>query len=285
MRSHKALTVVMALALGFTLMVFGSHNAPGGASLPIAIAGTMPPDQTSDNATPAPDQSTPAQAAAPTATVAAAATPAPSGTILASDNFSNPDAGLLPKAPPAASADTWKVGYVGGEYQITSIKPVVAANYTALVMGTYSDVVVAADAHLTAAADSADWVGVGCRFRATPTGPNGYYLHFIPSSNAYHLYRLDAGTQVDFTGLGQTLSITASQTGTHHLQISCSGSTITGSVDGVQIGSVQDSGYKTGTAVIRAGSASFTNAQTGVAVGSYAVIVDARFANLVLTQP
>jgi hypothetical protein len=142
------------------------------------------------------------------------------------------------------SPDTWSVGYVVGEYQILSLKPVSAITYAATATGNYGDVTVSASAHLTPTSSDTNWYGVGCRLRRASAGYSGCSLRLNPSNDQYHLEHLDAGSVFDFTGLGQTLSSPADKTGTHQFQLTCSGSSISGWIDGTQIASVQDSTYQ-----------------------------------------
>jgi hypothetical protein len=146
--------------------------------------------------------------------------------------------------------------------------------------------VVSAQARIGSDGDATDWVGVGCRYRNTSDGLLGYSLFYSPANNMYHLYRNDpGGPPVDFTGIGQALGALPDKAATHQLRITCSGGTISASVDGNQLTSAQDGTYKSGQATLRAGISSFTSYQTGQVIESYPGIVDARFSNFAIAQP
>jgi hypothetical protein len=283
-QSHLLRALACAIAIAVPVIAIGSqsHGLLRGSTV---YAGTMPPDQgTPTTSGGTSDNSPPTQAAATSAPTSAAATPAASGTLLAQDNFSSSTGGLFRNS--STVPDTWTVGYTNGEYQITSTKPVTSTSFTAFATGTYADVVVSAKAHLTSNGDGTDWYGVGCRFRNTPSGLSGYYLFFPPTGNTYHLYRSDPGSPAyDFSGPLQSVNGVADKGATHQLQISCSGSTISASIDGNQVASVQDSTYQTGQAVLKAGIATFSNALSGQTVGSFPGVVDARFSSFTPTQP
>jgi len=272
MRTRIAVVVLIFAVLGVLIIPLGQSEHLGFATSP-ALAGTTSPGQgvsagASSNPT-------------PTATPgSAAAGPPPSGTVLASDDFSNPSTGLLQKGI-ACTPDTWNAGYTNGQYQITSLQTT-ATTCNSFVRGTYADVSVAVDVRLSGGSNSSSFVGVGCRIQALPSGFTGYVIFFQPSSNTAQLNRLDAGTITSLAnpGLGGAPDIAA----VHHLQLTCSGTAISAFIDGSQIGSVQDTAYQTGQAIVRAGGSGTTSNAQGQAA-FFSGIVDARFSNLVLTQP
>lgn len=209
-------------------------------------------------------------------------TPPPPGTVLASDKLNDAGASILAKS--SSMPDQWQIGYANGEYQIATVKPALTPSDAIAIPGTYADVSVGLDAHLASGSDaSTAWI-VGCRSRRAISTFTGYDLYFIPSDNTYGMIRRDADTSVSFTN-PQKLSGPPFQMGTHHLQLTCSGSTITGSIDGVQVSSVQDSTYPAGQAFLGAGLGSFIDTLQGTNFGGFQGNVDVRFSNLVLTQP
>lgn len=73
----------------------------------------------------------------------------------------------------------------------------------------------------------------------------------------------------------------------HHLQLTCSGNTLSAGIDGRNVGSVSDGAYPDGQAMVGVGM--FTRDQSffpPLPAGSvYPGTLDARFGNLALTQP
>jgi len=266
------LTVVLGLSC--LILVQGTTPAARGGPQP-AIAGSASPDQSGATATP--DQSGASSAAPPAATPAAAATPAPSGTILASDNFSNPTGGLFT----SGSNATWTWGYVSGDYQIASVGTVVEQDKWVIAAGDYTDVIVTADVHQGPTASGTVDAGVGCRVSGG-SSPTGYRFRYDFGQGFWLLQRLDPGNAVRL-GQGQMPGAPIGSA-THHLKLTCQGGTITAFVDGVQAGSAQDSSYPDGSAMLLARAAG--NDTAGAANGQgQPTKVDVRFDNFALTQP
>lgn len=266
MRCVRGAVLVATLVLGCALLtaVHATHAQPPSGGTRLDGVMNPPPDQTTPSGT----------------------APPPSGTVLASDNFSNPGVGLVATSAPQAQQAMWKAGYVNGEYQIASLGGVqTETNYTAFVRGDYTDVSVAVDARLVGGDNVAtDQIAeAGCRFQRTSSGLGGYRLNFASFTNQWAIQRLDAGSAPLLTGV-QGLSTPPMASSTHHLQITCAGNTITGSIDGQQVASVQDSTYSHGQAVLGVGSFHRVDVN-GTNLGAYAGTWDARFSNLVLTQP
>jgi len=279
-------TLLTALALGASFLILAQRlhlQAPGGQS--VAVAGTMSPDQSTDNSGTPPDQTgTTGAAATPaaTATPVAAATPAPSGTVLASDNFSNPGSGLFATSAPDPS---WIYGYSGGDYQITSAGNVALADQFAFSQGgtTWTDVSIAVDAHLMSDADSGDSMGTACRITGNGSSLTGYRMYLAPANGEFNVQRIDNGKFIDLSG-PQSTGGAPMQFNTYHLQLTCSGTTVSATINGKQVYSTQDSAYTQGKVALLVHMFHRTNASTGV-TGSDLGKVDVHFDNFVLTQP
>jgi hypothetical protein len=277
MTHRPLLTVMLALALASSMFLAGQRLIRDGAGRPpAAVAGTMSPDQSTDNSGATPDQSGATNPAPATATPAAAATPAPSGTVLASDNFASPPGGLFPASSPNSD---WTQGYVNNEYQIATLHPVAFTTRYAVAQGSYGDVSVAVDAHLMAGSDTNSAIGVACRLSGTGSAMTGYRAHLTPTYNNWVVERIDPGNAPYLAG-PTNLNVAPVLTQTHHLVLTCSGTTISLSVDGKQVSSVQDPTYPQGSAAIYARMSSNT-AGTASDLGT----IDARFDKFVLTQP
>jgi hypothetical protein len=249
---------------------------------PAPIDGSMNPPQDSDTTGTAPQTSDPASAV-------------PSGTVLASDTFSDPSSGLMATSAPPNLRDRWNVGYTDGEFRIGSVGIVSGRTiYTASIRGEYSDVSLAVDARVVGGPDAApdQAVQVSCRAQADDVTRTGYRLTFAPLTNEYSLRIEYPDRPPEQTA---HLSTPIAGTSPHHLQLTCAGTAITASIDGQQVASIQDSTYSRGRATLGISTffrvslsdptcQSVYQACPNAAV-SRAGTWDARFANLVLAQP
>lgn len=198
--------------------------------------------------------------------------------MLWSDTLSDPNTGSLSKS--SSDPANCQQGYVGGEYQIAKVSPSFAGNCGVTVPGSYADITVSVDFHLNAQASSnpGQFINVDCQHQTVvvngkSTFPD-YVANFTPATGQVALFRTDPGATV-------TLSAAQYTTGApmiaaeHHAVLACAGSTITLSVDGKQVASVQDSTYASGNVQL----------VTGVFANFLPNTIDARFSDLVLTQP
>jgi hypothetical protein len=213
------------------------------------------------------------------------ATSAAPGTVLASDTFSNPSSGLLPTA--SSTPSNWKTGYVNGQYQIASVGSGSNLDNTTLVKGAYGDVSVSVDARTPQSTNAAgdETVRLYCRRQASGNGFTGYRFQFSPITNGWGIFRGDGNTGYSLSGVQYAPGLPAPD-GTHHLNLTCSGSTISASVDGRQVGTYQDPSYSSGQAALGVGNFTLDDQWKIIPPhsawpGSY----DVRFSNLVLTQP
>jgi hypothetical protein len=232
----------------------------------------------------APSTASPSSASAPSS--ASNGTPPPSGTVLKADNYSDPSAGIMPQ--PASPPNGWTIGYVGGEYQIATTTPAAGTSLSIPVPGSYDDVSVSVDARLAPASDSGTLVIVLCRASGSGDSATYYKLYVAPVVGQWNLVREDPGNSASLTGI-QTVPAPVASGAKLHLQLTCSGSTITASIGGQQVASVQDGTYKTGRVFLGAGlpTTRFIDPATGVVTDTNTSVgsVDVRFSGLVLTQP
>jgi hypothetical protein len=206
------------------------------------------------------------------------------------DNFANPSAGILPAS--SSHPETWKIGYLNGEYQVASVAPGLDLSEAVVVPGTYSDVSVSAGIRTAQAPGLAsdETARLYCRRQSSGSGFTGYRLQYAPQLNQYALFRGDGASGYTLTGV-QTVPGMQDAWGVHQLVLTCTGSTISVSIDGKMLARVQDVSYSSGQVALGAGNFSRENAAGVDPTGmfgpgaGYPGSYDVRFTNLVLTQP
>ena len=198
----------------------------------------------------------------------AQSTPPASGTVLVQDDYANPTAALFPLASSLPSK--WTLGYSGGEYQISGIDASEDAILPLAITQTAADAMVAVDVRVDGDAKDTD-LGVMCRW-TVGGAPTGYQLSIYPAQAAITLLKLSDNGPVKLLSQNRFSGIMVG-TKTNHVVLTCAGSTITASVNGTILGSVQDSTYSQGAPGIFVGRA--------VGPG----LASARFSNFVVTQP
>jgi hypothetical protein len=170
----------------------------------------------------------------------------------------------------------WQGGYVQGQYQIQKVDAASSDNRVQGISVNFPDVALSMDVNLASLdrdSNPGQTVYVGCRFRIlTPRTLRGYVLQFTPALGRVALSRFDGTTTAT---LSSSQLAGAASSAVHHLQVTCSGATITASIDGSQVASAQDSTYTSGYPLF--GVSVLSNSLPGT--------IDARFSNLVLTQP
>jgi len=206
--------------------------------------------------------------------------PPPSGTILLSDPLQDSGARTLSESSDSKFLDR----FFEGAYQLAKLDPGSSGTAGMVVRGPwYVDVSVDLDARLTAVTSIQDFVEVSCRRKVVSFANGiyqlggGYKLIFWPAQGGFDLR--DADTGVSLTGIqhlpGQPLGDKV-----HHLQLTCSGSAISASVDGTSVGPVQNTAHVSGQVYLEAGVGI-----TGPSGPGLPATIDARLSNLVLTQP
>jgi hypothetical protein len=195
------------------------------------------------------------------------------------------DANGLPAT--SSQPQAWTAGDVSGGYRIAS-NGSATSGALAVADGDRANVAISADARLVVDNNTASdaIVRLGCRYQGSASGYSGYGLSYSPSGNTWSLDRFDQGVDQTLTGV-QYLTGAAFLYDAHHLQLTCSGSSLSATIDGRQVGSVQDGTYKDGEAMVGVGM--FTRDQgflPFMPAGSlYAGTLDVRFSNLSFSQP
>jgi hypothetical protein len=171
----------------------------------------------------------------------------PLGTVLLADDFSDAQAGLLLPSSPTPT-QTFQ-GYVDGEYIIQKLDPDYTRLPGAVIRGgTHGNYTVAVDARLVEPPGGAT-VSVACRRSGTPE--SGYRL-FVSDFGRFRLVRFGDDTSEVLVDWRTAAAIGPGET-TNRIELSCVGSTISVTINGVELASVQDSTYLQGSAWVGIG--------------------------------
>jgi hypothetical protein len=204
-------------------------------------------------------------AVAPSQGAPTAGVPVP-GVVLLADTLDDPSVGWLP----TTSTDPAMFrGYVDGEYRIAKLNQTPRDWTVAFAPGTYTNVAINVDARTVVAGDFTE-AAIDCRSEA----PSALYeVRVRPESRTVGLIRLDPGVDraVVVVLVPDFPASTIIRGQPIHLELVCVGTTISASVNGQNVGPIEDSTYLQGRIGIKAGGA--TN-----------VPADVRFKNLVVTQ-
>ncbi len=184
---------------------------------------------------------TSATSTGPTTSTAPAAS-APLGAVLVADTFDNPDLGVFPKV--SSIPTSYSRGYEGGEY-VYRKTDLQAHDLAALTTtGRYADAVLAIDAR-QAIDDPSDNANLTCRRQGEGNG-YGYTANVSANSGRFSVTRRDAGpagaVSTDLVARQASAAIKRG-TASNHIELRCVGSTITLTVNGVQVAQVQDTTY------------------------------------------
>src|SRR5579884_1329977 len=175
--------------------------------------------------------------------------------------------------PTSSGSSTYSTGYQDGAYRMAASN---AAKFLAThqieqtVPGrsTIMNASLAVDGRLVGATANRN-LSIYCRYGSNGTG---YGLFLYPSGRFFHLDRLDPNSS-DILLKGGTSHAIRPDNQWNRLQLSCIGNTITAFVNDKKVAAVQDTHYSGGNFTIG----------TGVDVAE--PDIDARFVNLVETQP
>lgn len=234
---------------------------------PPDVVATPPPTPPSPEpvviATPAPSPA-PVVIVTPAPSLTQTATPRPArGDILFSDNFNDPNSGLLAKSSPDPAR--YQLGYLNGEYFIRESNAPLIVPISRL-PGEYADASLAVDARVVG--DTVQrFVVLACR----TTGDTGYRLAVRPNTGSYFLARREPNRQV-LLASGESTAIERGNS-TNRIELSCAGGTLTITINGRQVAQVQDNTFLSGTLSIGASS------EIGIRS-----VTEVRFDNLVVTQ-
>jgi hypothetical protein len=193
-------------------------------------------------------------------------TSSPAGTVLLTDNFSNRLSGLMPLTSPVPNA--YNVEYANGEYAITQTNPDYSAPLYANVPGSYLDASLAIDARLVDEIDNRILL-IGCR-DGDHDLETGYLAAMEPTTGLAGLAKLTQFGLLPMTEL-EASDVFVVGSVNNRFELSCVGSQISLSVNGVQVASVTDGSYTDGGFWVGALARDYEN-------------VSARMGNLVVTQ-
>jgi hypothetical protein len=198
------------------------------------------------------------------------------GTVLLSDSFDDAESGVLPRV--SGNPEDFSLDYADGEYVIRKLNPRDNRLPTATLPGAHEDTTLAIDVRLVGA--TADqYAALICRsqFSDPPEGEtfqqsSEYRLVVLPTIGEFALTRYDASRQINLVSWQETLAINPGDQ-TNHVELTCAGNTISASINGVEVASVEDATYRAGAMLI------------GVGVLNAAdVTAEARFDNLQVVQ-
>lgn len=207
----------------------------------------------------------------PTATQPTEPTDAGIGRILFQDNFDNPAAGVFPNS---SGDPRIAFGYVDGEYMVRKVDPALSGVVFVSPSASFASSSIAVDARLVG--DSASrYIVLGCR-RQAGSQSSEYQLYVEPctgpSSTRFGLFRMDNGRSVALSAFKWSSEIRPANA-SNHIELSCSGTTISASINGAVVVSLEDSTYGEGRSWMGVTSAESAH-----------LPVEARFDNLLVTQ-
>ena len=107
----------------------------------------------------------------------------------------------------------------------------------------YADATLAVDAHTI---DETPQAQVWLYCRRFGSVPSGYRFRVEPATQRFSVERVDKAQTTPLVSF-QTTDVINSGSDVNHLELTCSGSTIAGSINGQQMFSVQDATYSQGT--------------------------------------
>ena len=188
----------------------------------------------------------------------------PGDTILR-DDFKDPAKGKLPAE--SSGPSRYRRGYEGGEYVIQKIDPAWKQMPVAELPGAHQNATLAIDARLVGETRGR-YVVLVCRNSAA----GHYRLMLAPTETSFSLTRWDRDKEVILAGWQQSTAIRPG-IAVNRLELTCAGDTISATINGTQVLSVQDTQHRTGGMWI------------GVDPGAAdPAVAEARFANLTVTQ-
>jgi hypothetical protein len=173
-------------------------------------------------------------------TAGAAPPAARPGTILLSDDFDDPSRAILPTT---SQDPRFRMGYVGGEYEIVGHAGAV------FLPDIQRDTTLSVDARLMGD-PTGRYISIACR-----AGPQGWYVVTMrPDSGQFDLDRVSStGAHTPLIPEKQAPAILSGNT-RNHVDLTCSGDTIEVAINGTPVGSVRDATYTQGWFMIMAGA-------------------------------
>jgi hypothetical protein len=190
------------------------------------------------------------------------------GQVLLRDKFDDPAAGLLERQ---SSAPDVEQGYRDGEYLLKlppSFKDQLRATGPNIV---FANVHVEVDVRLVAATETR-WVAVACRFNIKEGNAVGAYLFAVsPATGWFALTRLEPDHRIVPLVPEQSSEAVRRGHASNHLELTCAGSTIIASINGIEVASARDGTHDSGYVAI-------------IVSRSPLIELEARFDNLVIHE-
>ena len=185
--------------------------------------------------------------------------------IVIVDTFNDPNRGRLSVVSPDPSKVRY--AYEDGEYVIQTLDPN-AGVWQAGIEGAYEDVAIAIDVRLVG--ETAGRVVVlGCRYAFAGGQATGYALLADPAAGTVALFRYDGAPVALSDAVAGDAFLPATEQ--NRLEFSCVGATITATVNGQVVATVEDATYASGYLFIAAGTLDTPGT------------IEARFDNLLIT--
>jgi hypothetical protein len=189
------------------------------------------------------------------------------GGVLLSDDFDNPAAPRLPLGSASPFIDQ---GYVGGEYLIRFSPSLQESSYLVGPVTLFANVHISVSARLVGGTE-ARMVGIACRVGSKAGRASGYYvLAVFPATGRFGLQRAGPGGVIDLVPSQASAAIRRGPA-SNHLELTCAGSTVAATINGIEVASARDTTFDTGLVALISGR-------------SGSIAVEARFDNLVVRE-
>jgi dienelactone hydrolase len=198
---------------------------------------------------------------------------APAGAVLFEEDLQTPTGAL-----PELDESGYSSGYEGSGYNIaTESKAEGTPRARVVVPGTFGDISISVDALLTSPADD-QYVGIACR---SQDGGNNYEFGILPNLRQYYLIQSISGQFASLIGGIQKSPEIRGGNETNHLELTCRGTVIEASINGVMVASVSAGAFNDGEVWFGAGQFVESDSGPDTPVGS---VFEVRFTNLVVRQ-
>jgi hypothetical protein len=245
---------LLAFLIGLPVLAQEEPDDATAPSTDVAPAEAPPPDAAppTEEAPPQPTSAPSAVPAEPTARPTAQPPTAPGpGSVAFSDNF---DDVTRPNFPLSSSNPVQRTqGYIDGTYEIVVGQ---GGAFSEQIPGTFSNSTLAVDVRVSDGPQMAR-----AYFACRRAGDTGYQLEILPEPTAqagggaaniqryvgprFRLLRLETGSNVTLLDQGPVPAILPKGE-VNHIEFTCAGSTLTGTVNGTEIFSALDATWTTG---------------------------------------
>lgn len=159
------------------------------------------------------------------------------GDMLLSDTFESAGAGVMPSA--SSNPSRSRLGYTNGEYVVAKVDATWEGSPFATVPGTYADTTIIVDARIVGPA-AGRYISLGCR-----DSDDGYYILVVDvDAGSFRLGRRGQSSQ-NFVNDEETRAINRGNA-VNRLELRCAGNTLTATINGQQVASVNDPNLRQG---------------------------------------